>query len=280
MNTKKNDRFQFFFYFCKLNNLKMKIKIFLFIISIVIILLSSSCLQKNLRYLHKNAPKTDSTVYYETPPPTYKLKIYDVLNISVITTDEKINAIFNIGTSNTQRAGSGGEFFLSGFTVNDSGYVQVPIMGNFKLVGKTMLEVREIIQKRTDELLINAIINVKLVSFKISFLGEVNSQIFVYQDKIDFLEAVSRVGGVGDNADKRHIMIVRPTDKGSMVFYVDLTDRLLLTSEKIYLYPNDLVIVEPLKSKNVKLNVQEYMFWISAITSTLTTLYLIMTLTK
>ena len=63
-----------------------------------------------------------------------------------------------------------------------------------------------------------------------------------------------------------------------MVYKLDLTDRELLTSDKFYLYPDDMIIVDPVKAKMVRLNLQDYMFFFSAITTALTTTVLVLNL--
>jgi polysaccharide export outer membrane protein len=256
----------------------------LFFVSLSVIL--NSCNTKSIKYFeHKNRSQNDSVWFYPNGvQEEYKLHINDLLYIKILTTDNRINALFNIGenASNNSRSSQGGEFFLSGFTVNDTGYIKVPVLGDFKVVGKTMPEVRKMVQARTDELLIKAITNVKLVSYKISFIGEVNTQgsILIYQERIDFPEALARVGGLTEYADIKHVKVLRPDSNGYTEFYVDLSDINFLKSQNIYLYPNDLVIVDENKNKAFRNATQDYFMLVSMLTSTISIFFLIWSFKK
>jgi polysaccharide export outer membrane protein len=266
--------------------IKIKRIIVFVLISSNIIPFFTSCNSKNLKYLTNNNRQISDTVrhFENTSNTDYRLRKDDLLYIKILTTDEKINLLFNIGenSTNTTRSGQGGEFFLSGFTVNDSGYIKVPVLGDFKVIGKNMNEVRKMVQDRTDKYLIKAITDVKFVSFKITFLGETRSQgpIYIYQEKIDFLEAIGRAGGVTDFGDIKHIKVIRPTEKGYSEFFVDLTDPVILNSSNLYLYPNDIVIIDPIKNKAFRNTAQDYFMLVSILTSAISTVFLILNLTK
>lgn len=250
-------------------------------IIIVILLFASSC-NRRVRYIYKEDQKTDSVYSYNVKSEMYKLKPNDVLHIKIITTEPDINKLFEIGeqNNNANQFQNGGSFFLSGFTVNDSGYVQVPILGNIKAEGKTVGEFRNDVTSKTHDYLKDAIVNIKFVSFKISFLGEIQNKgsIYIYQDNIDILEAVSRAGGVTDYADMRDVTVVRQENGKRLVYKLDLTQRELLTSEKFYLYPDDIIIVDPIKAKIAQMNVRDYFFFFSALSSAISTTALVISL--
>jgi hypothetical protein len=51
-----------------------------------------------------------------------------------------------------------------------------------------------------------------------------------------------------------------------------------LISEKFYLYPDDIIIVEPIKAKIAQMNVRDYFFFFSAISSVLSTTVIVISL--
>ncbi len=251
------------------------------LIIIIVVFFTSSC-NRRIRYIYKENQQIDSVYSYPVKSEKYKLKPEDILQIKIITTDPDINALFQIDkqTNNVNQNISNGNFYLTGFTVNDTGYVQIPVLGSIKASGKTVSEFRKDVTSTAHKYLKNAIVNVKFVNFKISFLGEVNNKgpIFIYQDDIDILEAISRAGGVTDYADMKNITVVRKKNDSRIVYKLDLTKRELLTSEKFYLYPDDIVIVEPINAKIAKINLKDYIFFISAFSSALSTTVLILNL--
>ncbi len=254
---------------------------YILISSVIFIFFASSCNRK-VRYIYKEDQKQDSIYIYPVKSEPYRLKPNDVLHIKIVTTEPDINALFKIDEQNNDlnRNSNGGNFYLSGFTVNDTGYVQIPILGAIKASGKTVSEFRNDVTHLTFQYLKDAIINVKLVSFKVTFLGEINIKgpQYIYQDNLDILEGISRAGGVTDYANMSEISIVRKKKDKRLVYKLDLTQRELLTSEKFYLYPDDIIIVDPIKAKITKMNVRDYFFFFSAVSSALSTTALVINL--
>ncbi|NPA68941.1 MAG: hypothetical protein GXO50_10070 [Chlorobi bacterium] len=256
-------------------------RILFFLLTVTLIIIFGSC-NRRVRYIYKEDQKADSIYVYPVKSEKYRLKPGDVLHIKIITTEQKINNLFKIDeqTNNLNQNMNGGNFYLSGFTVNDTGYVQIPVLGALKAEDKTVTEFRSDVTAKAHEYLKDAIVNVKLVSFKLSFLGEVTHKgpVYIYQDNIDILEAVSRAGGVTDYADMSNVTVVRNQDGKRLVYKLDLTNRNLLTSDKFYLYPDDIIIVNPLKTKIAKLNLKDYFFFFSALSSMISTTALIISI--
>ncbi len=252
-----------------------------FFIFLLTISLLFSC-NNRIRYIYKEKDNFDTVYEYKVISEPYRLKPNDVLHIKITTTNPEINSLFKIDeqANDISRTQGGGNFYLSGFTVNDSGQVQIPILGNLEANGKTVYEFRNDVVLKTQEYLKEAIVNVKLVSFKISFLGEVlnTGTQYVYQDNIDILEALARAGGVSEYADMRNVTVVRQKNDKRLVYKLDLTERDILTSEKFYLYPDDIVIVEPIKAKIAQMNVRDYFFFFTSLSSVLSTTVIIINL--
>ncbi len=239
-------------------------------------------MHNKIRYILDKNEVFENINEYENKAPDYQIQIDDILYIKINSTNKEINEYFELNSSrlNSQTNGQGNSFYLRGFCVNDSGYVKIPVLGNIFVQGFTIKEVQELVQKKTDSILNNAIATVKLVSFYVTFLGEVNSQgkITVMQDEINILDAISLAGGIADYGNKKNVLVVRQTKKGSKTFRVDLTERKLLTSEKFYMLPNDIVIVEPLKSKSFQLGIRDYSLLLTTVTSTITMVLLVINL--
>lgn len=255
-----------------------------FSIIFLLSLLSSGCIHNKIRYIQDKNEIFEKISEYANEPPEYKLQKQDILYIKIASTNKEINEYFKIESnqqSNSQ-SGQGNRFYLSGFTINDTGYVIMPVLGSLYVEGSNIKEVQELVQKRTDELLNNAIAAVKLVSFNITFLGEINNQgkIAVMQDEINILDAIALAGGISDYGNKKNVLIVRQTTDGTKTFRVDLTERELLTSGKFYMLPNDIIIVEPLKSKSFQLGIRDYSLVLTTLTSTITMVLLVVNLLK
>ena len=78
-----------------------------------------------------------------------------------------------------------------------TGSVQLPTVGKLKLQGLTMSEAQELVQRKINDYFTNATVILKMVSFRVSVLGEVNSpgSYFIYNNQITLLDALARAGG-------------------------------------------------------------------------------------
>jgi polysaccharide biosynthesis/export protein len=141
--------------------------------------------------------------------------------------------------------------------------------------GLTLEEVRKLLQISVDKVFKNSTVECKLLSFKFTVIGEVRTPgTFInYNNYLTVLEAIGRAGGVGDYGNRSKVLVVRPMNKGTKTFRLNLQDKKILSSEAYFLLPNDVVIVEPLSQKIFNMNLPTISFifttTLSAITTTL-----------
>jgi polysaccharide export outer membrane protein len=111
---------------------------------------------------------------------------------------------------------------------------------------------------------------VKLVSFKITVLGEVNSPgyRYIFNNQATILEGLGLAGDLSENGNRKRIKLVRQVPTGSEVVMVDLTDPKILTSKYYYLMPNDVIYVEPLRAQSKRSNLALMTLFFSAVTTT------------
>ena len=112
----------------------------------------------------------------------------------------------------------------------------------------------EKIKTRVKGLLRDPIVNVKLLNFNFTILGEVNrpGEYRTLESSITFFEAVGFAGDMTDFADRANIRIVRYNESKAQITYVNVLDANFIHSGFFYLKPNDLILVSPSKIKNFK----------------------------
>jgi polysaccharide biosynthesis/export protein len=254
-----------------------------YIIILILILLGTSCIHNKIRYIRNDREKVGPVSFYPNISPNYLVKKKDILYVRVISSNDEVNKLFN-ANANSSSIGSQGTnpFYLSGYTVNDSGSIILPIVGEIHVEGKNISEIRDSVSLKVRERVNNVEITVSLVSFYLTFIGEFNHQgkISVMQDKINMLEAISLAGGISDYGDKRRILVLRQTDDGTATFRVDLTKRSLLVADNYFLRPDDILIAEPMKNKSFQLGVRDYSMVLATVTSTITMVFLVINLLK
>lgn len=251
---------------------------------LIVSMLASSCMYKKMRYIQDKNEIPESVSKYENTAPTYIVKKKDILYIKISSTNKEISQFFDLESGQTSSSqGSGGnQYYLNGFTVNDTGYIILPVIGGIMVEGRSMKEIEDIVQSKTNEHLQHAISTVRLVSFNVTFLGEVGSQgkLTIMDDKVNILDGIALAGGISDYGNRRNVLMVRQTKTGSETFRIDLSDRKLLSSKYYYLVPNDIIIVEPMKNKAFQLGVRDYSLILTTVTSTVAMILLIANLFK
>ena len=216
--------------------------------------------------------------------PVYAVKANDNLYIDIQTTDPEINVLFNptkgMGTSGGTQSNFGQQSsqYLNGFMVGLDGNVQLPIIGRVQVLGLSLPEVQGAVQQAADKYLKDATVRVRLLSFKVTVMGEVKSPgvYYNYSDNLTILEGISLANGETDYSSIKKVLVLRPTQEGSQSFRLDLTNKRFLASPAFFLQPNDVVYVEPDKNKTVKINAPMYSLFLS----TVSTLILVLNVVK
>jgi polysaccharide export outer membrane protein len=198
-------------------------------------------------------------MFYPLERPDYKIQYQDILYVNVSTLNQEMNSLLNPGTLQSAQTIYRDEsnMYIYGYTVSDSGYITLPILGDIHVVGLTMEEVKRSIQSRAKEFLKDAVVNTRLLSFKFSVIGEVNrpGTYTNFNNQLTVLDAIARAGDITDYGNRQKILVVRPAKEGTQTYQINTQDKNLLLSEGYFLLPNDIVIVEPIKSKAFRLNI-------------------------
>lgn len=205
----------------------------------------------------------------------YVLKTGDILYISIKSINPEVNTLFN-PESNMEVGNSGYGFqkyttpsgaYLYGYELDEDGNIKLPMIGKLKVAGILLSRVESIVQKKADEYLKDAIVKVKLLNFKVTVAGEVRNPgaYYNYNNSINILEALALANGNTDYASIKKVMVVRLVPEGKKTFMLDLSTKEAYLSEAFFLQPDDYVIVQPDKHKNLQLNSQAYSLVLSSL---------------
>ncbi|HOZ39312.1 MAG: polysaccharide export protein [Flavobacteriales bacterium] len=223
----------------------------------VVLLLLTGCIGKrNLNYLDDRSLSTSSSKLFENRKFEYRVQVNDVLSIRVMGLDEQTHRFFNVEGQNAIQGMNDASLYVNGFSVDKNGQVQLPTVGKIKVQGLTVGEAQELVQRKINEYFTNATVILKLVSFRVSVLGDVQrpGSYFIYNNQITVLEALAIAGGPNEFGDKSHIQLMRQTDRGVQAIYVDMSGSDVLSSEYYYLLPNDVIYVPTLRARAGRLN--------------------------
>lgn len=217
---------------------------------LLIVLLFSSCVsQKKVQLLQEKSVEDVSSGFVNNRNTTYHLQPGDLLYINVHSVDQKTSRLFQTDFPNAMTATYEK---LNSYRIEDDGYINFSFIDKVYVKEMTVKEVNDLLQKTINEYFKEVTVVVKLVNFRVSVLGEVNNPgTFVIDNKqINILQAIAQAGGSKNFGNVKKVKLVRQTLQGSELYYLDLTDNGILKSDQFYLMPNDVVYIEPLKSKS------------------------------
>jgi len=216
---------------------------------IVIGVFLSSCIsQKKVMLLQDKNSKDVQVNFVNKKKSSYQIQTGDHLYIRIYSMDPKTSKFFQ---SDMPTLMNPTYLYLNSYMVDDEGYINISFIDRMFVKGMTLEEVKKKIQKTLNDYFKETTVSVKLVSFQVSVIGEVNSpgNFTIDKDQINILQAISMAGGIKEFGNNRKVTLVRQTLKGSDIYYLDLSSKKILESDYFYLLPNDLIYVEPLKSK-------------------------------
>ena len=235
----------------------------------------SSCVShKDLLQIQNNS--TSTIVNTPSQQDEYLLQEGDMLSIKVASIDPQSVAIFNktIGQTSTTQLSEAG-IYISSYIVSDSGMVNLPLVGNVKVIGLTVVQAQRLLSEKMDHYYKFSSVDLKLMSFRVTIIGEVTTQgtFVIYNTNANILQAIGQAGGLTDMANRKKIRVIRKNEKQNTLAYIDLYSDQLIASAYYQLKPNDIVYVEPLKAKARRLNLPA----VQAILSGLTFVVVILT---
>ncbi len=215
----------------------------------------SSCVPtRNLTYLQDKSNNSQPQPVSAVAMKPYRLQTNDIISITIRAIDMKLVEIFS-ATSGSGSNVSDEQLYYNGYTVDDHGNVRIPVLGEVNVLGLTMEEARQKVEKQlldeyfTKEAAI--FVSVKLAGFRYTINGEVaspGSQVLM-QEKVNIMEAIANAGDITVIGDRRSVSVIRQFPHGTEIHNIDLTDVNAMQSPYYHLQPNDYIYVKPLPQK-------------------------------
>ena len=242
-------------------------------LSLLIFLLTSCYSTKDLNYIQSDDFSTSNVTTFHNVRIIYEVQPNDILSIRVQSLDPTQSAFFNIdpigGVGGGGNQNSNSALFLSSYSVDEKGYINLPIVGQLKVSSLTIDQVQRLVQQEINKYLLDAIVLVKLVSFKVSVLGDVKGPgtYFIFNTKATIFEALSLAGDLNLSANRKTVKLIRQIEDSGHVIILDLTDPKIMESPYYYLLPNDVLYVETAREQSVRQNLPLIGVFLSGISS-------------
>lgn len=207
----------------------------------------------------------------------YRIKINDNLFVSIVSSNVELNQIYNPATAGSGSQGGNvvnvwgtqsGQF-IYGYMVDVDGYITLPSLGKIHVVGMTIPECELEIETRANQYLKDVTAKVRLLNYKVTILGEVIDPgvYFNYNPDFTIMDLISMARGTKNTSALDNVLVIRQFGNKSQTFKVNLNSAGSLNSEAYNILPNDIVIIQPAKFKNLELRLPIYTLILSSITT-------------
>ena len=231
--------------------MKNKKNIFLIVLSLALMTLTGCASKKKYNY-YQNIEQIVNSVNNQTFQ-TY-IQSDDLLMINVMGIDPKITDPFN-QTSNgfisTYQVGNTA-IPINSYLVDASGNISFPMVGQIKMAGLSRDEALLKLKKELQKYIKEPEVNLRILNYKISVQGEVNRPgVFpISSERITLPEAISLAGDLTGYGKRENILIIRDNGNGKKeMTRVDITQADFFNSPYYYLSQNDVIYVEPNRTK-------------------------------
>lgn len=217
----------------------------------------------------------------------YLLQANDILEINIKTTSPEMNLLFDMTNGENANAGmmggqNGGDvFFMNGYSLDENGIVELPLIGEVNLQGFSLKEAKNIIEKAVSQYVKKDeyFVRVRLGGIRFSALGEFNNpgKQTILQNRATIFDAIAIAGDLNVLAKRDEIVLVRQYPDGSQIHKINLNDKNLLKSDFYFIRPNDLLYAEPLKVREIGSG-SNFLQTLTFLTTTISTIVLVITL--
>lgn len=210
-------------------------------------LLSSCVSKKKMVYLQSDLNNSTSLGYEPV------LQADDVLLIVVSSENPEVAAPYNLKSVSVQSVSEteiANQRLLS-YIINKDGEIQFPLLGALKIGGLTNKEAAAKIKVALKDHVKDAEVSIRLLNFKVSVLGEVQKPgtYSISSERVTLLEALGMAGDLTIYGKRTNLLLLREKNGVKTMERIDLTKAAFLNSPYYYLAQNDVLYVEPNKTR-------------------------------
>lgn len=209
-------------------------------------------------------------------PKEITIKPKDKISILVNCKSQELTALFNLPEISYrigQASAANTSNNASGYTVDENGYINFPVLGKIYVAGLTRTQIADKIKGELEVQgqATGAIVTVEYLNLNYQVLGEVNKPgtFAIQKDATTILDAIGNAGDLTIYGKRDNVKLLRNNNGRQETYVIDLTSaQSLISSPAYYLQQNDVIYVEPndVKARMSTVNgnnVRSTSFWIS-----------------
>lgn len=231
--------------------LKFTINIKMPIMAILILVCITSCASRKDLVYFQDQPLSGSNKIDINTDLVYNANDLLVINVSALEPEAARPFNLQAVAYNAEVVEAQGTLKMQTYLIDSRGEIEYPVLGTLKIGGLTRTQATDYLKERLSEYIKNPIVNIRLANFRITVIGEVNRPgTFTIQDeRISIIEALGLAGDLTIYGRRDNIFLIRDINGEKRFSKLDLTSINIVNSPVYYLAQNDIIAVEPNKSK-------------------------------
>lgn len=205
----------------------------------------------------------------------------DKVSIIVNCKSPELTALFNLpyvtqrlGENSRSTIASGySQGYISGYTVDDRGCIDFPVLGEISVAGMTRDQIAAEIKRELNERgqAADAVVTVDFMNLYYQVLGEVAKpgRYAIDKDAVTILDAIGTAGDLTIYGKRENVRVLRNENGKARTYEVNLCSAAdLISSPAYYIQQNDVIYVDPndVRARQSTVNgnnVRSTSFWIS-----------------
>jgi polysaccharide export outer membrane protein len=232
---------------------------------LLLVILASCTPQKKLIYFQGTLPNADSVPFTD-----FEMTVSngDFLTFQIYT--ENPEGLPGLETTIDKQVIDNRTAYEKSIVVDNEGNIDLPLIGKVRLTGLTLKVAKDTLVERFKQFMDNPSIQLKKLSFKVTFLGEFNKPgvYYVPSEKLTFTEGLGLAGDLTNFADRTQFKIFRKSGNGYIQIPIDLTSMQAFSPQHLYIYPDDVIYVKAIRRKALS-NISTSVLVVTSIISTL-----------
>jgi polysaccharide export outer membrane protein len=133
------------------------------------------------------------------------------------------------------------------YLIDINGNIEFPVLGTLKMQDLSRVEATEMLKVKLTEYIVDPIVNIRLVNFTVTVLGEVNKPgtFTIQNERLSLNDALGLAGDLTIYGKRNNVLLIREVDGQKRYAKFDLNSVNVVNSPNYYLTQNDVIYIEP-----------------------------------
>ena len=192
-----------------------------------------------------------------------RIKPKDLLSITVVSSEPEASRMYNLVVPQVADISNPNSLLsqpsLQTYLVDNDGNIDFPVFGKIKVAGFTRKELESMLQKKLSSAFSkeSPIISIRFTNYSVNVLGEVlkPGRFETINDRMTIFEGLALAGDLTIYGRRDNVKVLRENADGTKEYItLNLNSKNIIYSPAYFLEQNDVVYVEPNKSRSKSAN--------------------------